>query len=859
MKKHYDLLILGASALGIGIVSAHPELDTVLLEESSSITREFAYALKDKGSVAYAPSSSAAAELRAELLTRNVLREDGIWLSALPPIFANRLKASKTDAYFCSALKNITTDGSVYSVIFSEYGIDHQFTVSKIVDTTAAFISREFFGEPFPEMAEITFNYLDVEGKVHEYSCADDIASARLYVAEKESSILRLATELSRCPKCMGTEIGAAAWVPSAARGNCIEAFDDGVRLVLPEGTPSAVIPKTVNDGKYDVIVIGLGTAGAIAAMTARDEGLKVLGLEVRYVGGGATTLGSVLHYYYGHYSGRYCHLDDRASARNDAFFKSAGIGADQRSVEIDVSLDGVDCRYGAVFTDVKRDGKCIKGAIWYEDGVRHEADSAFVIDATAESAVAINAGCEMQGGRAADGAFMPYSNVFVLRRRDRLNGGFVDDGRINQYDPDSFGREILKSTSSYAHLRDTYDSEYLGPAPLIGMREGLRIVGEETIRFPDLLDGDECREPVYYGWSNIDNHGKDNMLESRAYQDWCTICGLWGWGISIPVPMGAHIPKGYDGLLCAGRNTSCDHDIAMGLRMKDDVQKAGETAGLMASMAIKGGIRAKEIDVHALRSRLFASGALKSEHEVRRIEEKVSQTVYEGELWCKDDEKLTEGLATDAPGYFIWSARSLDKRELLTALLTSENEKVRVNSALALALLDVKSARSVSVLCEAAMCRDGYVPRSGRGLNVPRALAAINALGRIGAREAIPVLFDLLEHEEFIDDLPIEPKTVIANREDYYFQYRAYIVKALCDIAEKAPDCACELQEKISRFVEGKRFTSTMLGPVIRDDLTDVIKRMVDGMFDNRTTENLDIQINLCYTRNCFLRKDKG
>ncbi len=843
MKKHYDLLILGASALSVGIVSSHSELATIVLEESCSITREFAYALKDSASFDYIPVSPLAAELREELLSRNALDENGIRLYSLPAIFANRLKESHADAYFCAGLKDITAVGEAYSVTFSQYGIDHRVTVSRIIDTTATFISREFFGAAYPEPEKITFNYLDGERDLHEYRCTGDIAAARRHVAENGCSILRFASELAYTPKCARMDIGAAAWVPSAARENAIEAFDDGVQLSLPKGIPSTVIPKTVNDGKFDVIVIGLGTAGAVAAMTAREEGMRVLGLESRQAAGGATTLGNVSQYYYGYYGGRYCKFDDLASARNDAFVPTVGIGADQRSIAIDEVLAGIDCRYGAVFTDVRRDGKCVKGAVWFEDGVRHEAEAAFVIDATGESAVAINAGCEMQGGRATDGAFMPYSNVFLRYRDGMLKGHFVDDGRINQYDPDAFGYEILKSTASYIHLRDDYDSAYLGPVALIGMREGLRIVGEETIRFPDVLDGDYCREPVYYGWSNIDNHGKDNMLESRAYQDWCTICGLWGWGLSIPVPMGAHIPKGYDGLLSAGRNTSCDHDIAMGLRMKDDVQKAGETAGLMAAMAIKAGVRAKEIDVAELRSRLLASGARKAEQEIMRIEEKVSKTVYEGELWCKDDEKLAEGLATDAPGYYIWSARALDKRELLTTLLSSENEKLRVNAALGLALLDVKSERSVAVLCEAAACRDGYVARSGRGLNVPRALAAINALGRIGAPEAIPVLFDLLEHEAFIEDLEIEPKTVIVNREDYYFQYRTYIIKALCDIAEKAPDSACDIKEKLSRFVEGKRFTTTMLGPVIRDDLTDIICKMVERIGVSRTANPLIFQ----------------
>jgi len=831
MKNNYDLLIIGATALGIGIACEHTDLDIVMLESSCSIVREFGYALKDRCSYEYVPISLSAAELRGEFASRNALDENGIWLPTVPPIFANRLKKRGIDCYFYAALKDITACDDRYSVTFSEYGIDHSFTVSKIIDTTSVFISREYFGYAYPKMSEITFNYLDGSKQLHKYVCGDDIASARLHVSENETDIMRFATELSYCPSQARVDFGMAAWIPSSTRDNCIAAFDDGVRAAVPEGQLTTVMPSSVYDGEYDVIVVGLGTAGAIAAMTASGEGMKVLGLENLYVGGGATTLGNILWYYYGYHGGTYCDLDKRASSRNGAFVKSANTGAEQRSVEIDASLDGVDCRYGAMFTDVKRDGKRIIGVFWNENGVRHEADAKFVIDCTGESAAAVNAGCEMQGGRESDGAFMPYSNVYIYCYDGQLGSGFVDDGRINQYDTDSFGREIVKSTASYIHLKDKYDRGYLGAAPLIGMREGLRIVGEETVRFPDIVDGDYCREPVYYGWSNIDNHGMDNMLESRAYQDWCTICGMWGWGISMPVPMGAHIPKGYDGLLCAGRNTSCDHDISMGLRMKDDVQKAGETAGLMAAMAIKDGIRAKDIDIGILRSRLFETGVIKAEHDMMRIEDQAEKMIYDGALWCDDDERLTAGLASDAPGYFIRSAYALDKRELLTSLLESENEKARVNSALGLALFGIKTERSAKVLCDAAVSRSGYVPRSSRMFNVPRALAAINALGRIGAHEAIPILFGMLDDEEFINDLTIEPRTVISDREDYFFHYRAYIIKALCDIAESVPETAERIKAKLTDFMKGKSFTCTMLGPVIRDDLTDTLNKMVDNI----------------------------
>lgn len=89
------------------------------------------------------------------------------------------------------------------------------------------------------------------------------------------------------------------------------------------------------------------------------------------------------------------------------------------------------------------------------------------------------------------------------------------------------------------------------------------------------MIAGGFSEKPVYYGWSNLDNHGKDSALEDRIYQDFITLCGLWGYGVSIPCAIGALIPKGWSGLLVAGRNVADDHNLAMGLRMKDDCHKS--------------------------------------------------------------------------------------------------------------------------------------------------------------------------------------------------------------------------------------------------------------------------------------------
>ena len=42
MKKQYDLLLVGATALSAGIVQAHPDLDIAVLEQTCSVAGEFA-------------------------------------------------------------------------------------------------------------------------------------------------------------------------------------------------------------------------------------------------------------------------------------------------------------------------------------------------------------------------------------------------------------------------------------------------------------------------------------------------------------------------------------------------------------------------------------------------------------------------------------------------------------------------------------------------------------------------------------------------------------------------------------------------------------------------------------------------
>lgn len=840
MKSHYSLLLVGATALAAGIVTANKTLDIAVIEPSCTCAPEFSSALKSNRAD-YQPASDAGRALADEYARRGVVSEKGEWSPAISPIIAEKFAESGADCYFFATPREIVSADNGYRVTFTAYGLDSTFTTDRIIDTTPEFITHAYFGLAAPRLDYKLNYFVSVEvdsvksdsteagGKRREelrsLPCSDgDIGAARLKLLEDESDpIILIGHELEMIPL---DDTDCAVRV-SPCYPTSLEAFDRGALVSLDrEQLPTAAV-NTVDDGEYDIIVVGLGTAGAMAAIAAAGEGLRVLGIESLSMAGGSGTAGGVLGYYYGFKGGLYRKIDSEAHSLDSEFVKTGGVGEGQKIAILDryFKIDNIDCRYRASFVGAitaSYDSRRITGISYVQNGVTHKASAKYVIDCTAEASVCMAAGCEMQGGRVSDNRFQPYSSVyFKSSGASSIGYAYIDNGCVDQYDPDDFGANILKSSTSYVHLRDNYsEHSYYGIAPLIGLREGYKIVGEENIDFTSMIAGSFCEKPVYYGWSNLDNHGKDSALEDRIYQDFITLCGLWGYGVSIPVPMGALIPKGWSGLLVAGRNVADDHNLAMGLRMKDDCHKSGEAAAELAALAIKQDIPAKQVDVDLLREKLFATGCLKPEDRVM-LERQQSDEKYEYPLWCDDDAKLADGLASDAPGYYMWSAKSLGKVGLLVSLLDSESENARANSAIALSMLDGRIPdeslpRLMTVLYETALTRDGYVPNTGRKYINFRSVSAICALGRLARAESVEFLRELLGHtEEIAETLPFEPFMLIADREDILFQYRSHILTALVNIAQKQSELSRELKPFLCDYIRRHSFEVSMMGTV--------------------------------------------
>ena len=91
-------------------------------------------------------------------------------------------------------------------------------------------------------------------------------------------------------------------------------------------------------DEKFDVIVAGFGTAGAIAAITAAEHGVRVAAVEKLNMAGGTATAGGVWGYYYGLPGGRFEAVDAEVDAlRRDHFTSDGAFHPDLKGICLEI------------------------------------------------------------------------------------------------------------------------------------------------------------------------------------------------------------------------------------------------------------------------------------------------------------------------------------------------------------------------------------------------------------------------------------------------------------------------------------------------------------------------------------------
>jgi hypothetical protein len=567
-------------------------------------------------------------------------------------------------------------------------------------------------------------------------------------------------------------------------------------------------------DEHYDVIVVGLGTAGVYAAITAARKGLKVLGIERLNSMGGTGTTGGVVGYYYGNRGGTFETVDQKVSTlqRQDDFVPFMGGHSELKSWVMDTEARkaGVHVNFESYVIGLYLEDSTVKGLKWVSQSGEHHTSAKVVIDSTGNAEVSEMAGCALNSGRNIDETCQPFSNVQMrLYPNGKVGNFYTDSGYLDISDSEDLTRAIFESNLLGTHLQEKYtnDSLILKTCQLLGIRESRHIVGEECVTFADFIEGRITEQPVFVGFSNLDNHGKDMAFESEIQQDWLVGASMFGPCFNVPIPMGALIPKGYNGLLVAGRCISLDHDIASAIRQKRDMQKSGETAANMAYISISKDVPLKGIQYQELLSLQTETGCLKLNQTLDFNEmspaESNDQVVVPAMKWLTELNDIKDGLNSDKAGRAIWSAKRLGDsiaETLQDWMHTQDEGLLRKNCALALGLMG--NPVCLPVLREIVYQYDLYLPKTSRKYNQPHFFAAVHLLGRLKDQQIMPELLSIIEDDSFLEKLEIDKRNdeFIFDRNELYFQFFSFSMIAVLKIAEAHPEWRPKVMELIDK-----------------------------------------------------------
>ncbi|MDF2720806.1 MAG: hypothetical protein K0Q59_481 [Paenibacillus sp.] len=365
-----------------------------------------------------------------------------------------------------------------------------------------------------------------------------------------------------------------------------------------------------------DILVVGGGTAGIIAACAAAEEGFTVTVAECGRGLGGVGTQAGIHAYYLGCHVGVQPEMDRRTREIGKELggtVKGFNAEAKKAAIQERLAANGIRVLYDCVAVDVILDGRRVTGALFESPEGPIQVNASLTLDSTGNGDVCALAGVPFAKGREWDEVMQAYSVVPRYFKGDEKIGDFknYDAGWVDSSSTRDMSRALLEGRHLIRRLPELQENNIFSISPYVGTREGRQIRGEYVLGLEDLILDRRFDDAVMKCYSHYDNHATDMANESRLAQFWTVIVGAWSFRLGCDVPYRSFVPVKIDGLLIACRALSVDHDASSAVRMQPDMHAVGEVAGTAAALCLQTGRQPRDVDVSELQRRLIKRGVL--------------------------------------------------------------------------------------------------------------------------------------------------------------------------------------------------------------------------------------------------------
>lgn len=379
---------------------------------------------------------------------------------------------------------------------------------------------------------------------------------------------------------------------------------------------PSASLPVIA---EADVVVIGGGTAGVAAAVSAARNGAKTILIERNGFLGGTMTAGGVhIFMFTVGFPGFYREVMDELLRRGG---RLPGSRAFDPEVMKDVLYDLVTSAGARVLllstaTGVVMEGRRILGVVVETPAGAGVVKGRIFVDCTGDGDVAAAAGAPFLLGRWQDGLPQPMTLMYVLKRagRGRVEGVLsfpMPGGRvlINATRVRGEATDVRQLTEAeiegrrqvvaqVRRLKRRFPVRLLSTAPHIGVRETRQILGLYILTEEDVALGRRFRDKIARCSYPIDEHNPTGLPGTRLERV-----------KPYDIPYRCLIPRGVDNLLVAGRCISATHIAMSSLRIMPTCMALGQAAGTAAAICVKKGCLPNNLDISELQRLLVEQG----------------------------------------------------------------------------------------------------------------------------------------------------------------------------------------------------------------------------------------------------------